>query len=624
MNDHESNSSSTLSFDSANDEIDDDALPSVVRPKARFDRAKLAQRAASYAHALLPPPFKWARFVSWDTLRRDLIAGVTVLAMMIPQAVAYAQLAGLSARFGFYSAGVPAIVYALLGTSHVASVGPVALSSLLSGVAVAALKLDTTADFEAASVALACLIGILQLGAGLLRLGVIVRFLSNPVLAGFTTAAGISIAVTQLKHLFGVEILDQPTVFHTIYAVGSALHTSNVPAVIVSVACVTFLLYVRWAKRRFGTLKLLKLLPEQLFVMIAGTLVSYLADLHARYATDVVGALPQAFPLPTVPDVRFMAPLFVDAMLLSLIGFTESISVSSLFANKAIYKAACPHDASQELVALGAAKVVGAFFSCFAVTGGLSRSAVAAAAGAATPMAGFVAAILAILSGFLSEFIAPLPQAVLASNIVVACIALLKLDQLKRLWLVDKKDFLLMLATIGATVGAGITLGLLISVAASLVLVVLQASTAHHARLGLVPGTTHTFRNVRRFRNVREVPHVAVVRYDARLFFANALHFRDTVMGELERTVDAAAVVADFSAINSMDSTAMDMLQELIQELESQRPPVRFIMATVKGPLRDRFDQAQFPSTDARHFAGTIRSALRRLGNEGAIAADAI
>ena len=156
---------SDSSFDSVNDELSDDALPSVLRPTPRFDRVRLGKWARAYVASLVPPPFKWARFVSWDTLRRDLIAGVTVLAMMIPQSVAYAQLAGLSARFGFYSAGVPAIVYALLGTSHVASVGPVALSSLLSGVAVAALQLDATADFEAASVALACLIGVLQLAS---------------------------------------------------------------------------------------------------------------------------------------------------------------------------------------------------------------------------------------------------------------------------------------------------------------------------------------------------------------------------------------------------------------------------------------------------------------------------
>lgn len=613
------------SMRSADDEESSDALPSIEKPqRRRVAAAELKEFALNYAKkALIPPPFRWYKFVTLHSLRGDVIAALTIVALLIPQAVAYAQLAGLNARFGFYSSGVPAIVYAFLGTSHCAAVGPVALSSLLSGVAVGTLKSGMaafeTADFESASIALGCLIGILQLGAGLLRLGVIVRFLSNPVLSGFTTAAGFSIAATQLKHVFGVKVPDQPTVFHTVYAVGSVLDTSNVPAVIISFTCIAFLLLMRWAKRRWGRFALLKFFPEQLFVMIAGTLVSYLADLHAKYGTNVVGALPQAFPLPTVPDAKWMGPLFVDAILLSLIGFTESISVSSLFADKSVYREVCPLDASQELVALGAAKVVGSFFSGFAVTGSLSRTAVAAAAGSVTPLSGLFAGILVILSAFLSEFIAPLPQAVLAANIMVACISLLKFDELKRLWSIDKRDFLLMLVTIGATLGAGISLGLLISVAASLVLVVVQASRAHHARIGLVPGTFDTFRDVLRFRNAIEVPHVAMVRYDARLFFANAPHFRDVVMAELHKTRDAKALVLDFTSVNSMDSSALETVNALITKLEKGPPPVRVVIAAVKGPVRDRFDKGIYPSDDLRHFNNTVRGALLHLAHDGVI-----
>ncbi len=616
-------SSSSSSLDSAKDETEDDALPSVVRStrSGRFgvDSDALKRVTVAYCTSLIPPPFKWFKFVTWQTLRGDFIAGLTVAAFMIPQAVAYAQLAGLKPAAGFYSSGIPAIVYAWFGTSHVASVGPVALSSLLSGSAVSALKLDNDVDFAAASIALAMLIGILQVCAGLLRLGIVVRFLSNPVLSGFTTAAGISIAATQLKHLFGVKVGDQPTVFHTVYYVASELPNSNVPAVIISAVCLAFLLTVRWAKRRFKASRALKFFPEQLFVMVVGTIVSYAADLSGTYGTRVVGALPQAFPLPTVPDGKWMGALFVDAIMLSLIGFTESISVSTLFADKAIYKAVVPHDASQELIALGAAKVFGSFFSCFAVTGGLSRSAVAAAAGAVTPITSVIAGVIAILAGFLSSFLEPLPQAVLASNIMIACVALLKFEDLQRLSVTKSRvDLFLWLVTVAATLGVGVSLGLLISVGLSLLLVVLQTSRAHHARLGLVPGTTDMFRNVLRFRNVVEIPHVAIVRYDAPLFFANAQHFCDVVRDELRQTSEPRAVICDFSAVSTVDFTALELMRTLTADLA--RENIRIVFADVKGPVRDRIDAAKWvPTTDRSLFANTIRSAVRHLRESGVL-----
>jgi SulP family sulfate permease len=348
-----------------------------------------------------------------------------------------------------------------------------------------------SSQIEAATVSLSCLIGILQLAAGLCRLGVVARFLSRPVLAGFTTGGGISIMSTQLKQLFGVKIATNQTqtgaVFVTFYEVCAALGDANVPAIVISLISIAFLLAVRFGKQR---VRWLKFFPEQLFLIIIGTLVSYLADLNARYGTAVVGALPAAFPLPTVPDSKYMAPLFVDAILLSLIGFTESFSVSQTFADQAVYRDVCPLESSQELVALGVCKVVGSFFSCIPVTGSLSRTSVAAATGSQTPLYGLMVGVLALASGYVATLLAPLPQAILAATISVACISLLKFKDLARLWHVDRFDFALMLVTIIAVLVAGISLGLLISVFASLVMVIVQASTAHHARLGLVPGTS--------------------------------------------------------------------------------------------------------------------------------------
>jgi len=308
--------------------------------------------------------------------------------------------------------------------------------------------------------------------------------------------------------------------------------------------------------------------------------------------------------------------------MLSLIGFTESISVSTLFADKAIYKAVVPHDASQELIALGAAKVFGSFFSCFAVTGGLSRSAVAAAAGAVTPITSVIAGVIAILAGFLSTFLEPLPQAVLASNIMIACLALLKFEDLQRLAATKSRvDLFLWLLTVAATLGVGVSYGLLIAVGVSLLLVVLQTSRAHHARLGLVPGTSDMFRNVLRFRNVVEIPHVAIVRYDAPLFFANAQHFCDVVRDELRQTSEPRAVICDFSAVSTVDFTALELMRALTADLA--RENIRIVFADVKGPVRDRIDAAKWvPTTDRSLFANTIRSAVRHLQETGVLRAE--
>jgi SulP family sulfate permease len=605
-------SASTASEDS--NEVDDESSDHNNEAKQH----SVAVAAARYVRAFVPPPVHWLRRYSWLALRSDLLAAVTVTVTLIPQSVAYAQLAGLNARFGFQSAGVAPIVYAMLGTSHVTAIGPLALISVLSANAVTKLGLDPTlqqAAYERASIALACLSGILMLAFGLLRLGVIVRFLAHPVMAGFTTAAGLIIGATQLKHLFGVKVPDQPTVFHTIYEVGAVLGSTNIAALLVSLVSMAFLLTMRFLKQRFRDKSWLRLFPDQLVLMIGATLVSWLAALNATYALGVVGPMPQSFPLPTVPDASVMGALFVDALMIALIGFAQTIGVAATFARGSEF----PIDASQEFVALGVAEIAASFFSAFAVTGGLSRTAVAAAAGAATPLHGLFVGVLAILSGFVAELLFHLPQAVLASGIIVSSISLVDTATLRHLWRVDKRDFLLMLLTVAITLGLGVQNGLLVSVGISAALVVLQASRAHVARLGLVAGTGDTFRNVRRFSNATEQRGVVILRYDAPLFFANAQHFEDTVVDQMRRSRDdgndVRAVLFDFAAVNTIDSTAMRVLWALVARLE--KDGVRVMFAQVKGPVRDSFRRFGIACSDAARFQLTLQSALQRLKEHG-------
>jgi SulP family sulfate permease len=615
--------SSAPEFDSAssssNEEPTNEADESSTSDSGNESRCARATAAASrYARSLVPPPVRWLRRYSWLALRSDLLAAVTVVVTLIPQSVAYAQLAGLNARFGFQSAGVAPLVYALLGTSHVTAIGPLALISVLSANAVTALGLDPAlqqAEYERASIALACLSGILMLAFGLLRLGVIVRFLAHPVMAGFTTAAGLIIAATQLKHLFGVKLADQSTVFHTLYEVARLLPSTNVAALVVSLVSLAFLLTARFLKQRFRHKAWLRLFPDQLLLMVGATLVSWLAALNSTYSLSVVGPMPQSFPLPTVPDASVMGALFVDALMIALIGFAQTIGVAATFAQGSEF----PIDASQEFVALGVAEIAASFFSAFAVTGGLSRTAVAAAAGAATPLHGLFVGVLAILSGFVAELLFHLPQAVLASGIIVSCISLIDMATLRHLWRVDKRDFLLMLITVAITLGLGVQNGLLVSVGVSAGLVLLQASRAHVARLGLIAGTEDTFRNVRRFRSASEQRGVVIVRYDAPLFFANAQQFEDAVDEQLRHSRDdgnvVRAVLLDFAAVNTIDSTAMRMLLALVARLEQSG--VRVMFAQVKGPVRDTFRRFDVACADPARFQPTLRAGLQRLREHG-------
>jgi SulP family sulfate permease len=589
---------------------------SVELPADKVTRTELVM---NFVLLFVPPIVHWLPRYTLKKFELDVLASVSVVSALIPQAIAFTQLAHLSVGFAFHSAGVAPIVYAMLGTSHVTSIGPIALLAILSGDAVARLGLDPVAardEFEQASIALACLTGVLLLAFGMLRLGVIVRFIAQPVMAGFLTATGITIVILQLQHLFGVTIpAVQPTVFHTLYYVCAVLDTTNLGALVTSICSLAFLLIAWRVKERIHRHKWLRLFPDQLVLMVLSTTISWAVGLERNYGTIVIGSLPQTFPKPTIPDVRFMGPLFVDALLIALVGFAQSIGMSFTYAEDTAFRI----EPSQEFVAQGVAEIVASFFSAFVVTGGLTRTSLAAAAGAATPLHGVFVGILAILFGFISDLLYHLPRATLSSAIVLSAHVLIDVGTMCHLWRVDRPNLLLLALTVAITLGLGVQNGLLASLAISIALVVVQAARAHSARLGLLAGTKDTFLNVRRFRNAREIPGVLIFHYDAQLFFANAQHFVDELRAEVTHSRREGhlvrSVVVDCSAIGSIDSPAMELLLRTERRFERHR--IRVMFAHVNGPVRDMFRRFDIDCNDPARFQPSLRAALMRLSSQG-------
>jgi SulP family sulfate permease len=505
-------------------------------------------------------------------LRGDVIAGLSTAIMLIPQAMAYAMLAGLDPIVGLYASTVPLAVYGLLGTSRQLSVGPVAMVSLLVASGVGVLAGGDAAAYAGLAALLALMVGLMQWGMGIARLGFLVKFLSHPVISGFTSAAALVIASSQLGHLLGVEL---PRSHHVHEVVGHALQQlgeAHPPTLVISGLSLTFLLGAqRWAPR----------LPRFLIVVATGIVAVWALGLQAQ-GVAIVGKVPEGLPsfaLPTF-DLASVTALAPVALTIALVGFMESVSVASQLARTHRYAL----DANQELVALGAANVAGSLFHGYPVTGGFSRTAVNDQAGARTGVASLVTAgaiVLTLL--FLTPLFTLLPKAVLASIILTAVFGLIDTAEARHLWHVSRSDLGLMALTFVATLAIGVEEGILVGVAASLVWFIWRTSKPHVAVLGRLPGTT-LYRNVERFPEAERDPHVVAVRLDAPLYFANTAFLKETVE-EVLSGAEVRNLVIDCAGIGSVDAQALATLEELIADLGDRH--IQLWLSSVRGPVRD-------------------------------------
>lgn len=508
-----------------------------------------------------------------SNLTADLAAGLTVGAMLVPQAMAYALLAGLPPEVGLYASTVPVVLYALLGTSRQLAVGPVAIVSLLTASALAGVADEGASGYVAAAGVLALLVGAIHIVLGVGRLGFLVRLLSHPVLVGFTSAAALIIGLSQVKHLMGVSIERSEHFYDTAWSlVGAADEAHGLTLVIGAGAIALMLGLKRW----------LPVVPGALAAVAATTVASVAFDLESR-GVKVVGDIPQGLPAFSLPDdYGIVGQLLPAAFVITLVGFMESIAVGKVYARRNHYEL----DSNRELIGLGVANVGAGLFGGYPVTGGFSRTAVNAEAGAKTKTAGVVtAAVVLLVIVALTPLFAQLPSATLGAIVVVAVAKLFDLAEIRHIKALKRADFVTLVAAFVATLALGVELGIAVAVAASIVVVAARMMTPHTAVLGRLPGT-NVFRNVDRFPDAERVDGTAIIRFDVSLSYLNVEFLKRRIqrlVADTEEPLDQ--IVIDASGVNDIDTSATEALDELIEELDQRGIDVH--LATLKGPVRD-------------------------------------
>ncbi|WP_394152217.1 SulP family inorganic anion transporter [Loktanella salsilacus] len=548
------------------------------------------------------PILTWGRTYNRESLSNDLVAAVIVTIMLIPQSLAYAMLAGLPPEAGLYASIAPIILYAIFGTSRALAVGPVAVVSLMTAAAIGSIADQGTMGYAVAALTLAGLSGVMMLLMGILRLGFLANFLSHPVVAGFITASGILIALSQLKHILGISASGDtlPELTETLFA---HLGDVNLITLVIGVGATAFLFWVRKGLnpllRSYGIKPALAgalTKAGPVLAVVVTTVAVWLFGL-SDHGVKIVGSVPQSLPPLTMPSISptLVGQLLLPALLISVIGFVESISVAQTLAAKKRQRI----DPDQELIGLGAANVAAAFTGGFPVTGGFSRSVVNYDAGAETPAAGAYTAVgLAIAAFALTPLIYFLPTATLAATIIVAVLSLVDFSILRTSWTYSRADFAAVLVTILATLWFGVEVGVSAGVILSILLHLYKTSKPHIAEVGCVPGTQH-FRNINR-HDVQTNPAILTLRIDESLYFANARYLEDYVLDRVVRDKAIKDVILMCSAVNDIDFSALESLEALGARLSDMG--IRLSMSEVKGPVMDRLQRSDFLT----HLTGKV------------------
>ncbi|WP_122073747.1 SulP family inorganic anion transporter [Pseudophaeobacter sp. EL27] len=542
------------------------------------------------------PILNWGSTYSRKDLGGDVTAAVIVTIMLIPQSLAYALLAGLPAEVGLYASILPLVAYAIFGTSRVLAVGPVAVVSLMSASALSTLGLETLADYVAASAVLALMSGVLLVVMGALKLGVVANLLSHPVIAGFITASGLLIAVSQVKHILGVKASGH-NLLEILSSLGQGLGQVNLVTLTLGLAVLAFLFWLRLGlsdllQAKFGLSKqmagtIVRIGP--VFAVIGTIALSWGGDLPAL-GVSVVGAVPTGLPPMGLPQLNstVLTALIGPAVLITIIGYVESVSVAQTLAAKRRQKI----DPNQELTALGAANIASGLSGGYAVTGGFARSVVNFDAGARTPAAGALTAIgITLAAIYLTPYLYFLPTATLAATIIVAVLSLVDLTILKTAWRYSRADFAAVFVTVVLTLLIGVEIGVGAGVVTSVALFLWKTSRPHVAEVGQVPGSQH-FRNIDRHQ-VHTDPSLVTLRIDESLYFANARRMEDLILDRVHRgSGQLRHVVLMCSAVNEIDLSALESLEAINHQLSDLG--VNLHLSEVKGPVMDRLKRSHF------------------------------
>lgn len=550
----------------------------------------------------LLPALRWMRRYDGVAFGSDAIAATIVTIMLIPQSLAYALLAGLPAEVGLYASILPLAVYGLFGSSSTLSVGPVAIAALMTAAAVGEVSATEAVSAASAAITLAALSGAMLMVFGFLRLGFLANFLSHTVVSAFITASAIIIALSQFRHLLGIQA-GGDTLGELLRSLWEHLPQTNFLTLLVGVGVLSLLYFVRLKgvglltamglnKRRAALVS--KVTPV-LAVILTIVLVKYFA-LESQ-GVAVVGAIPKGLPPLQLPDfsIELVKALWMPALLISIIGYVESVSVGRTLGAKRQERI----DADQELIGLGAANVASAFSGGLPVTGGFSRSVVNFDAGAVTQAASLMTAVMiALVSLFLTPLLYSLPTATLAATIIVAVMALVDFSVIGKTWKISKGDTFAILVTMFLTLGFGVEAGVSAGIVVSISMHLYRTSKPHIAEVGLIPGTEH-FRNVRRYE-VECISQILTLRLDESLFFANAAFLEEHVQAATFKNGEIAHVILMCTAINEIDYTALETLEAINLQLKQQG--ITLNLSEVKGPVMDKLIKSDF----LLHLSGQV------------------
>lgn len=525
------------------------------------------------------PIFQWLPNYKKEFLGGDLSAGLTVGIMLIPQGMAYAMIAGLPPVFGLYASIVPQIIYAILGTSRQLSVAPVAMDSLMVAAGVSVLATEGTDAYMGFAILLALFMGLFQLLFGVLRFGFIANLLSKPVISGFTSAAALIIGLNQLKYLFGIDVVKSNRVYEILW---SAIQKINETHLITLAIGIAGILIIKGAKGIHSRI------PGALIAVVVGTGIVYFMQLDA-YGVNIVKTIPDGLPSFAFPDLSLgkLGELIPLALTISIVAFMEAFSVAkAIEAKKRNYKVL----PNQELIAIGAANVVGSMFQAFPVTGGFSRSAVNHQAGANTPLSSIISAIVVSLTLiFLTPLFYFLPKAILASVIMVAVASLIDTKYSKQLWYKSKVEFALLMITFLVTLSFSMVPGIVTGITISILILLYRSAYPHIALLGRIKGH-HEFRNINRFKDLEIFDDTLILRVDAPLTFINIQYFREFVEGEIQKEEDGIKkVIIDAAPISYLDATAAQGLEDMLTFFNGNQ--IKFLVCDLIGPVRDMMNK---------------------------------
>ena len=528
---------------------------------------------------------RWLPIVEWlpryrrADLPGDITAGLTGAAILVPQSMAYAQIAQLPPVVGLYASVVPLLVYAVFGRSRQLSVGPLASISILSAVGIAKLAPSGTQQFVALAATLALLVGIVHISIGVLRLGFVMRFLSEPVMAGFLAGVGILLMCTQLGPLTGVSVPNSSRAYEIVGNWLDVVDGASVATLVLGVSCIVVLLALR-KYRRF---------PSALVLVVLTTAVSAIAD-FSNHGIAVVGHVPSGLAGPKFPvwnwhDVGVLLP---TAFAITLISVLESLALGREYADEHAYEI----ETNQEIMALGASIAAAGLFQGMVVTGAITRSSILDAAGSRTQLSGAMSAVVvAPLLIFGTSLFENIPIAVLSAIVVVAVMPFVKVGEARRLWRVNRADFWLMILSFAGTLALGLEVGVLLAVVVSVVLIVYRVARTHVPELGRIPETDY-FLELGRHPDARIYDGIIVLRPDASLNFSNAERLGIRLRAVESERPGLHTVVLDASGVDHLDSTADHELRKIAARYRDLG--IRLIIVNVDDSVRAVFDASGF------------------------------